>query len=48
MLVCPIQLSYYLCVEEKNIFKEQSVCCKLFALQLLHPVERGSLATALF
>lgn len=33
---------------QENVYKEQSVCCKLSALQLLHSVERGYLAAALF
>lgn len=33
---------------QENVYKEQSVCCKLSALQLLHPVERDYLAAALF
>ena len=34
--------------KHENIYKERSVRCTLSALQLLHPVKRGCLATAVF
>lgn len=49
--ICLSAQSSFLIIYAKrqdNVYKEQSLCCKFFALQLLHPVERGCLATALF